>query len=49
MAKREVILKAALQAAQNLEADQNEGSRLQKQIDLLATEVAFLLKSRKSS
>ncbi len=36
---REVNLRKALAAARNIEDDPNEGSRLQKQIDLLAVYV----------
>ncbi len=44
MANREVTLKKSLREAQDLDADPNEGSRLQKQVDLLTNEVAYLLK-----
>ncbi|KKN23991.1 hypothetical protein LCGC14_0899290 [marine sediment metagenome] len=44
MANREVTLKTKLRAAQDLEADPNEGSRLQQQIDLLTKELVYLLK-----
>lgn len=44
MANREVTLKKGLREAQSLDADPNEGSRLQKQVDLLAKEVSYLLK-----
>ncbi len=43
---REVNLRKALAAARNIEDDPNEGSRLQRQIDLL---VVYVTAQRKAS
>ena len=49
MATREVTLKRSIQKAQSIEDDPNEGSRLQKQIDLLVAYVTAKPKPRRKS
>ncbi|KKM10166.1 hypothetical protein LCGC14_1722090 [marine sediment metagenome] len=46
MANREVTLMNKLRVVQNIEANPNEGSRLQRQINLLAEEITRLKNPR---